>query len=216
MSEFTIPAPELARLTHNALAFMPARSAVKVCQFSYNYGEVSIMATDLFTVGEDRWAGETGPDHAIVDLSREDLMSVDKYVRGLKKDEIRVEIKDGDGITITHDGHPEGWLHAHGQRNPEDLWERCDELLTRLEGAEYQKPYIMTVDPKFFSPFGKVKPANGKECIADLFVQSASEPILVKIGSTFRGAIMPVDRDEAAESESVGPEGLWSDDKVDS
>jgi hypothetical protein len=212
MTEFTIPAPELARLTHNALAFMPARSAVKVCRLAFDYGEMSIMATDLFTVGYDRWGGPTSPnEHVFIDLSREDLMSIDKYVRGLKKDEIAVQIAHEDGITITHDGHPEGWLHAHGMRDPEDLWERCDELLKRLEwDEETTVPEHLTLDPKMFSAFGKVKPAGGKECIADLYFQNLEDQILVKIGATFRGAIMPVDRSEAAASESVGAEGLWS------
>ena len=55
MTEFTIPAPELARLTHNALAFMPARSAVKVCRIEFNSVGLCIMATDLFTVGADSY-----------------------------------------------------------------------------------------------------------------------------------------------------------------
>jgi Zn finger protein HypA/HybF involved in hydrogenase expression len=220
VSEFQIPAPELARLTHNALAFMPARSAVKVCRVHQNIGSLSIMATDLFTVGYDSVSVETETETASIDLSREDLQALDKAARAAKKEDVQIQINHEDGMFVwtVEEDEPLSFLDSSAQRQPEDLWERCDELLTRLERAQGDEPpafYYLALDPALMGRFGKVKPSDGKECIADLHL-GHDDQILVKIGSTFRGAIMPVDRSEAAGSEFVGSDGLWSDEKVDS
>lgn len=215
MTEFSIPAPDLARLTHNALAFMPARSAVKVCRIEAGYFEsvptFEITATDLFTVGRDTATLEALPDlHASIDLSREDLQALDKAARAAKKEDVRLKITQADGLVFNSEAEELYCLDRSHKRTPVDLWDRCDELLMRLEGAPNQPiPEFLTIDPKMLSAFGKVKPANGKECIADLFLRGSEGQILVKIGATFTGAIMPVDREEAGASEHVGREGLW-------
>jgi hypothetical protein len=215
MAEFAIPAPELARLTHNALAFMPARSAVKVCRVHQNIGSLSIMATDLFTVGHDSVSIETENATASIDLSREDLQSLDKVARAAKKEDVRIVLRRADGLEFFSEDVHGVYLDSSAQRDPEDLWDRCLELLTRLErDTETVHFSYLTVDPALFARFGKVKLAGGKECIADLYFQNLDDQILVKIGGTFRGAIMPVDRSEAAASESIGAEGLWSEQKV--
>lgn len=207
MTQFSIAAPELARLTHNALAFMPARSAVKVCRLLLDTSALYITATDLYTAGTD-WAGCITDDDAQIDLSREDLQTLDKIARAKKKEEIRIEIRHQDGLSIEDDnGAWMPFLDASSQRQPEDLWERVDEMLTRLERVSPVIPETLMVDPAFFSRFGKVK-CDG-ETIADLYISSPDDPILVKIGRTFRGAFMPVDRAEASQSESVGPAALW-------
>jgi hypothetical protein len=210
VSEFQIPAPELARLTHNALAFMPARSAVKVCRVHQNIGSLSIMATDLFTVGYDSVSVETETEPDSIDLSREDLQALDKIARAKKKEDLSIRIIHQDGLSVLDDnGDWLAFLDKSSLRQPEDLWDLCDEMLTRLEReSKAPVPPFLMIDPTLMGRFGKVKPSDGKECIADLFFGN-SEQILVKIGATFRGAIMPVDRGEAAESESVGPDGLW-------
>lgn len=217
MTEFSIPAPELARLTHNALAFMPARSAVKVCRievgfFTANAPTLEITATDLFTVGSDSAALESLPDlHASIDLSREDLQALDKAARAAKKEDVRIMIRHQDGMEFKSEAESLTFLDSSHLRQPEDLWDLCDEMLSR------QTPdHLCLIDPKFMSAFGKVKASGGAETIADLSIADPASPISVKIGATFRGAIMPVSRDEASRSESVGPDGLWPDQKVDS
>jgi hypothetical protein len=221
MTEFTIPAPELARLTHNALAFMPARSAVKVCRLMlsmhpeppYN-DELIITATDLFTVGRDYAAvcsNDGGPNAHWIDLSRGDLQERDRAARGKKKEDLTIRIVHEDGLSVKDDnGAWIPFLDKSAQRNPEDLWSRVRELLDGMEsGPNMLPPKCLTIDPKMLSAFGKVKPANGKECVADLYLRGNEGQILVKIGETFTGAIMPVDREEAEASNGIGPEGLW-------
>jgi hypothetical protein len=209
MIQFSIAAPELARLTHNALAFMPARSAVKVCELVYDRGEVSMTATDLYAAGRDVSFGSIGLERAVVDISREDLLTLDKLARAKKKEEIRIQIRHGDGLSVEDEnGVWMPFLDASNQRQPADLWGRVDEMLTRLERVSPTIPEALLIDPALMARFGKVK--HSGETIADLYIADLAGPILVKIGKTFIGAIMPIDREMAEQSEQIGPEGLWT------
>lgn len=214
VTEFSIPAPELARLTHNALAFMPARSAVKVCRIEFEadgpHGHLWITSTDLFAVGRDYAEGSTDDSGTAetLDLSREDLQTLDKIARAKKKEDIRIRIADQDGLSVMDDnGDWLPFLDRSAERKPADLWARVDDLLMRLQREEHIVPTFLTLDPALFARFGKVKTSG--ETIADLYVSSPDDPVLVKIGPTFVGAVMPVDREDAATSDQIGPEGLW-------
>lgn len=214
MTQFSIAAPELARLTHNALAFMPARSAVGVCRIIVgrdNGDPIFIVtATDLFAVGTDTASVSNLDPKAfgMIDLSREDLVTLDKIARAKKKDEVRIEIRHQDGMSVLDDnGAWMPFLDASERRQPADLWERVDDSLQRLQRVSPVIPELLALDPSIMAKFGKVKCSG--ETIADLYISDPSEPILVKIGPTFVGAIMPVDRDRAAASDQVGPDGLW-------
>lgn len=202
-----MPAPELARLTHNALAFMPARSAVKVCRIKLDFDGLSIMATDLYTVGEDFCAVDAKLefDHSI-DLSRDDLQALDKAARAAKKETIRIVVRHQDGMEyFTEDVHGT-FLDASAQRPNLDLWDKCDGLLTRLERGTFQIPEYLMIDPKLMAAFGKVKRPDGEDMGADLYISSPDDPILIKIGPTFRGALMPISREINAR---VNADGLW-------
>jgi hypothetical protein len=209
MTQFSIVAPELARLTHNALAFMPARSAVGVCRILGSGQTLIITSTDLYSMGEDFAVLEHHFGEAVsLDLSREDLVTLDKIARAKKKDEVRIEIRHQDGMSVLDDeGAWMPFLDASDRRQPADLWDRVDESLARLERVSPTLPETLLIDPSIMAKFGKVK-CNG-ETIADLYISDPSDPILVKIGSTFRGAIMPVDREAAGNADQVGPQGLW-------
>lgn len=216
MTRFSIAAPELARLTHNALAFMPARSAVGVCRISTGrvpFGPaLEITATDLYCAGRDRSEVSELPRGTFesIDLSREDLVTLDKIARAKKKEEVEIEIRHQDGMSVLDDnGAWMPFLDASEMRQPADLWERVDESLQRLERVSPVIPELLAIDPAILSKFGKVKCSG--ETIADLYISDPSEPILVKIGASFIGAIMPVDRCKAAESEQVGSASLWEE-----
>jgi hypothetical protein len=206
MSRFQIPAPELARLTHNALAFMPARSAVKVCRFELSLSEfLTATATDLYVVGCDISVVEVAgwQESECVDLSRDDVVTLDKIARAKKKEAVEMDIVHHDGLSVLDDNGT--WMpmrDASDQRPFPDLWDKCDELLRRETPQ-----HLLLIDPKLMAAFGKVKCAG--ETVADLSIADGDAQISVRIGSTFRGAIMPVDRDKASMSEDLGPDGLW-------
>ncbi|WP_035800400.1 hypothetical protein [Kitasatospora mediocidica] len=214
MTQFSIAAPELARLTHNALAFMPARSAVGACRLTIGRDRgtpvLEITATDLYAAGKDFAELDDFPRGTFetIDLSRENLVTFDKIARAKKKDEVRIEIRHQDGMSVLDDnGAWMPFLDASDRRQPVDLWERVDETLTRLERVSPVIPEFLMIDPSIMAKFAKVKCSG--ETICDLYIAGPDEPILVKIGSTFRGAIMPVSRDEAVASDLIGPEGGW-------
>jgi hypothetical protein len=193
---------------------MPARSAVKICRVMVGlnapYGYLQVTATDLYSAGIDHAEFETEDtgEFASIDLSREDLQALDKIVRARKKEDLQIEIRHQDGMSVLDDdGSWKPFLDASDGRKPADLWDQVDELLIRLERVSPVVPGPLLIDPAIMAKFAKVK-ASG-ETIADLYMASAEDPILVKIGATFRGAIMPVERQAAEESDLIGPSGLW-------
>jgi hypothetical protein len=64
-------------------------------------------------------------------------------------------------------------------------------------------------DPALLGRFGKVKTPGKELTHMDMWFADASNVVLVKIGSRFRGAIMAVDRERASDHENMAPEGLW-------
>jgi hypothetical protein len=91
-----------------------------------------------------------------------------------------------------------------------------DTLLERMERRTPALPELIAFDPALLAYFSKVKVAKVKgkanetlERAMDLCVFDAKEPVLVKIGPTFRGAIMPIDRDVHRENVEQFDGGLW-------
>jgi hypothetical protein len=64
-------------------------------------------------------------------------------------------------------------------------------------------------DPALLGRFGKVKTPGKQLTHMDMWFGDASNVVLVKIGSRFRGAIMAIDRERASDHENMEPEGLW-------
>jgi hypothetical protein len=58
------------------------------------------------------------------------------------------------------------------------------------------------------APKVKKGDTNLERCL-DMAVFNAKEPILIKIGPTFRGVIMPIDRDVHRENVEQDDGGLW-------
>jgi hypothetical protein len=80
------------------------------------------------------------------------------------------------------------------------MFAAIDEML-----AEDQ-PFRTAFQPQLLQRFAKVK-ADKAERVADLAIADPDAPVLVKIGPSFKGLIMPVSR--AVHAVNVGQEGLW-------
>lgn len=88
----------------------------------------------------------------------------------------------------------------------------CDELLTRYNRESGQAPQAMAFDPALFGRFGKVKisKSSDHEKILDFWYQGQGQPMLAKVGPTFHGLIMAIDRDGYVEGQGEGSEeNLW-------
>lgn len=193
-------------MTANALAFLPARSKVQNALLTIaNGGYVTITATDTYTVGQDSCeVGEVGETTIEVEVDREGLQAIDKAARGDKKKQGHLEIFNGDCVKYT--GTEGNEAVAHATQPDYETWNAIQGLLTSLEKRAVALPQVIAFDPSLLMRFSKVK-ADKTERIADFFITDAWAPVLVKIGTTFTGAIMPIERE--VHSNNVGPDGLW-------
>lgn len=81
-------------------------------------------------------------------------------------------------------------------------WAQLEELLARSRPEA--RPEFVAFDPLLFARFAKVRAMPDR--VMDLWFDSAESPVLVKIGPTFQGLVMPLQRERA---EAYTPEGLW-------
>lgn len=196
----------LATAANNALAFLPAASTmVKVARLVVSSEGVEFTATDGYAAGRDScpvddFEGE--PVSMLVD--RACLQGLDGTGRKDKKGSGVLKATPGDGVVFTpmdKELTPEAHLDVSSMHA--SAWEAyaaIDECL------DTEQEFRTAFQPQLLMRFSKVK-ADKSERVADLAIDDPEAPVLVKIGTTFRGLIMPVDR--AIHAENVGEEGLW-------
>lgn len=213
-AQVTLPSEELARAAYNAYSFMPARSAVKTARIELGPAGLRVTGTDGYAVGQDTAPLEDyeGPPEGVtLHVDRVALADLDTAGRKDKKGFGRLEIRPGDGLIFrpANNDFPTCAQDAAAHAD-ERVWEMIDGLFTRLEGRPLALPELVAFDPALLARFSKVKAPKGKDGLGralDMCVFDSKEPILCKIGPTFRGVIMPIDRD--VHEQNVGPDGLW-------
>lgn len=215
----TLPSEEMARVAYNALCFLPARSQVKTARLELSPDGLTATGTDGYAIGQDTAPLETykGPPEGItVHVTREALADLDTGGRKDKKGFGTLELRPGDGVVFKpyNNDVPTAAQDAGEQAN-EQLWSMLDDLFTRLEGRKPALPELVAFDAQLLARFAKVKAPKVKNCDAnldralDMCVFDSKEPILIKIGPTFRGVIMPIDRDVHRENVEQFDGGLW-------
>jgi hypothetical protein len=208
----------MARIAYNALAFLPARSMVKTARLQLGPAGLRATGTDGYAIGQDSAPVEDyeGPTGGVtVHVDRSVLADLDTAGRKDKKGFGRLEVKSADGLVFRPGNNDTPTAGQDLSATAEPVWDFIDDLFTRLEGRPLALPELVAFDAALLARFSKVKApkvklegsgANLERCL-DMCVFNAREPILIKIGPTFRGVIMPIDREVHAEN--VGPEGLW-------
>lgn len=150
-------------------------------------------------------------------MSRETLAELDTGGRKDKKGFGRIEIRPGDGL-IFQSANNDTPVVAQDMRELIDgrLWPLVDDLFTRLDGRPPSMPELVAFDSQLLARFSKVKVAKVKgksgenlERALDMCIFDAKEPILIRIGPTFKGVIMPIDRDVHRENVEQDDGGLW-------
>ncbi len=213
----TLPSEEMARAAYNALAFLPARSMVKTARIEIGPAGLRITGTNGYAVGQDTAPVEdyNGPQGGLtVHVDRSVLADLDTCGRKDKKGFGRFELRPEDGLIFRPGNNdvPATGQDVSGEAD-DRVWAFLDDLFTRLERRLPTLPELVAFDPALLAMFSKVKAPKVKtgdsnlERALDMCVFDSKEPILIKIGPTFRGVIMPIDRD--VHEENVGPEGLW-------
>ncbi|MFD6970154.1 hypothetical protein [Streptomyces sp. NPDC059949] len=157
---------------------------------------------------------EGPPEGVTLHVGRVALADLDTAGRKDKKGFGRFEVRNGDGLIFRpgNNDTPTAAQDTSAQAD-ERVWDMLDGLFTRLEGRKPALPELVAFDAALLARFSKVKApkvknhdANLDRCL-DMCVFNSKEPILIRIGPTFRGVIMPIDRDVHAEN--LGPDGLW-------
>lgn len=223
----TVEATDLARVLHNAMVFVPARSTIPYVGLWLSAVEAVAVGTDGYAAGLDSCLVKSSEIHPVARneaslslLSKEGVTALERASREAKKATAVLTVADGvigfhpfaaNGVesgsdttavaavtTVADDSYgPDGEKWCDYLTDVRGLFERED-VTSRPEGV--------LLNPDYWSRFAKVKPAT-KEDAADVRLGNGYEPLFVKYGSTFRGLIAPVDREQY--STANGQDGLW-------
>lgn len=205
----TLPGAELARICANAGAFVPARAQTKMLALRIVGDRVETAGTDSYAVGTDSapanvtTTGQTFPLGVAHALSRDDMADIESAARQRKKELVTL-ILEPTLIALqwaTPEGEPER-LEVAPEPYPAQAWQAVETMLNRQRGES--RPEFVAFDPALFAHFAKVRAE--KDRVMDLWFSSAESPVLVKIGETFRGLVMPLQR---AQAERYTADGLW-------
>lgn len=192
----------LARICANAGAFVPARAETKMLALIIGSEQVEARGTDGYAAGVDYAPAHTTGGTARLALSKEDMELVERTARSQKKELVTLTVAPQRlTVQFAENGEPNA-TDVQALPYPGQAWGMLDSLLCRTLGEA--RPEFVAFDPALFSRFSKVRAEQDR--VMDLWFSSAQLPVLVKIGATFRGLVMPLQRQQAAE---YTPEGLW-------
>lgn len=196
-------AEDLARVGGNVAHVHKKNPHVKAVLFEVGSEGLRITGGDLFAALRDSAPVEqfTGPGRVSFGIPREGLDTVVSFARQGGKSAIALEFFQRDGLIMnvgaSRESVPDGT-----DLTPAETWQGFAELFERYEDPSS----VFMLDMGLTTRFRLVKSDKG-ERRADWMVRDPEEPILVKIGPTARGLMMPIKRERHAEA--VGQEGLW-------
>lgn len=136
-----------------------------------------------------------------IELPREGLDAVAGFTRKHPKEDVGLAWFPGDGLILTAGTDREAVEDGTGM-TPRKAWQALRELFDRYEDPSS----VFMLDMALAARFRLVK-SDTNERRADWMIRDPEEPILIKTGPTFRGLMMPIQRERHAEA--VGQEGLW-------
>lgn len=198
-------AADAARALYNAHSFIPAKSLVPYALISLYPDKIYTSGTDTYAAGTDYCptTGYVGTEsHALV--ARDDILALERCARKAAKATATVEVRPG-SVKVDPMGYDAAEVPIYTDVRHLEIHHRIAALVSEAEQRPGAIPGVLALDPALWARFAKVKAGTGR--IADLLMTSALEPVFIKIGPTFRGLVMPIDR-RVYES-NIGPEGLW-------
>lgn len=203
---------ELARVLANAYFMVPARAQSQHFMISVAYDFVMAAGTDSYIVGMD-YAESQNDGMGGIRVDRETLGEIESLARLKGKKErvilrINTEVNE---LCLTYQDKESGetvHVYREGQPLETDLWNSIMDMVKREWGDT--RPEFVAFNPELFARFAKVKCVPDR--VMDLWFAGAGEPALVKVGPTFVGLVMPLERERAR---TYSPEGLWSHSPLD-
>lgn len=201
MSTASVEGEGLARVAFNALAFIPARARDQFIRVSLSASSIEFAGSDGYAAGKDNAPVHNGPGAAIsFAIERDALVEIEAYARANKKSPIGLSCYGG---ALHLSGPIEPYTCAVSAPHVE-AWTLLDAIFQATELQSQPWFGAAAFDPALLARFSKVKAAN--ERVADFLFVGPEKPVLVKVGGTFRGLVMPVYREPA---EAYSPDGLW-------
>jgi hypothetical protein len=220
-AEFTGIGEDLARVLANAYAFTSARSRFPVVLLGILDGRLRATASDTYTVGSDYLDGASRGDLAVI-LERDQSLTLERACRGARKDTVTIALgppDDSGGRPL--DCRPQGGGSAlldvplrvrEATGDETRLFRLTSNMLINMESRAEERdvidwPVRIYFSPALLAPFAKVRSAS-KSSTLGIRIFDLERPVYVRIGQTFRGAIMPVIPDKATDPE-IGKDTLW-------
>ncbi|MER7445060.1 hypothetical protein [Micromonospora avicenniae] len=220
MISFTVDSEVFARGVSNALAFIPAGSRMPNVYFRLDPGRgvLEIVGTDSYAVGLATVpvTGTKGPTPVVEWLltkgkadtkTAEGAAGVERTVRMAGKGPCDVSLTAGRMEAAPMGGDVISVLTIT-QADQFPPYRHLVEMLGEADKRPGVIPGVIMWDWSLASRFAKVKADKATGRMGDLlFGEGPLDPVLVKIGTEFRGLIMPIDREVNAEN--IGSDGLW-------
>jgi hypothetical protein len=196
-------ADALVRAVGNVAHVHKKNPNLKSVLFTLSPEGLTILGGDPYAAAQD-----TAPFEACMfdswftfEIPREGLDAVTSFCRQHSKQTVRLEWFPGDGLVMACGASRESVEDGAGL-TPAVAWQALEGLFER-----YEDPSSMfMLDMGLASRFRLVK-SDKNERRADWMIRDPEEPVLIKVGPSFRGLMMPIKREVHAEA--VGPEGLW-------
>lgn len=211
MFTLTVEARELARGLANALAFMPAVSTVQEVYLRVNPAEgiMRVAGTDSYAAGMELvpiqlCAGPDRPTEFLIRVGqagREDVAG--HGAAGLERaarlaGDAPAQMAFGRDVSLTA-GREEATVTELVESAPRlEMYRQLLRLLADAERYEGPTPAVVCLDPALWARFCDGKSIKANSRVADLFFgPTESDPVLIKIGSNFRGLVMPIKKPPA-------------------
>ncbi|MGH7484966.1 MAG: hypothetical protein ACREMY_05065 [bacterium] len=211
MTSIVVPSEDLSRILWSALAFTPARSHYRFVRLSISMGWLEAMASDSYSIGSDSAPGMQHGDAAHIVIDASEAKAAEQAIRAHDKCNVAVSFTDvpTQRVTFRVDDYNDGEVIAEltdlGSGEAEKLFKLCDSLLEKLDPLDFKVPNKLALRASLLAPFLRLRFNGNAGDVLDFYVADPNEPILVRYGATFVGAIMPIAREEA-------PEGsLWQE-----
>jgi hypothetical protein len=214
LARATVNAVELCRLIANVTPW--GKGAVEVVRLRLDepqdgeqFPSLSMLASDNFTAGEDRLAVSSATGIGTVAYaSTKGLEALATAVRASKpgKNTAVVFELDDRGLTLCPPGTEVPVSSGSEGANKPNLWPKLDELFDYTVDRPASLPVHCMINPEYLARLNKVR-SDRTDRMADFEFGGEYEPVLVKIGPSFRAVIQPIDRQVHADN--VGEDGLW-------
>lgn len=193
----------------NALAHFPARNVrLGALEVTLTADRLTAIGSDGYTAGVDYCTARGQGEPAVMHIERSEAQALEAMLRRNKKAIASLQVS-AEGLTVSAGSDDD--MDILDVRFTFDADDRIRyQLIIDAIAAREGRDTVAMIDPALMGRFGKVKTVDGDRHADFRWDREGIDPMLVKVGPTFVGLIVPIDREVNAEAN--GTEGLWDDE----